>query len=49
MIPITSYQSARPVSYVAATLNLSPACNLTRQPAGVAPIETSHDTAPAGS
>ena len=49
MIPITSYQSAELTSYVAFTLNVSPACSLTRQSVGVAPIATSHETAPAGS
>jgi hypothetical protein len=49
MIPITSYQSARLLSYVAWTLSVSPGCMVTRQCAGVALIATSQETAPAGS
>lgn len=49
MIAITSYHEARDVSYVPDTLRTSPFLTATRQLGGVTPIETSHDTAPAGS
>ncbi len=49
MIAIDSYHDARLVSYVPDTLSTSPLRSCTRQPGGATVIETSHDTAPAGS
>src|SRR5919202_2569545 len=48
-IPIDSYQDARLESYVACTESTSPRLTPTHQPGGVVSIETSHETAPAGS
>ena len=48
-IPIDSYHDARDVSYVVEMLSVSPAFTATAQSSGVAVIDTSHDTAPAGS
>src|SRR3954462_15810388 len=47
--PIDSYHAARAVSYVALILSTSPGCTATAQSSRVAVIDTSHDTAPAGS
>src|SRR6266403_2138423 len=49
MMPIDSYHDARCVAYVAWTDSTSPFLTATRQVDGVAPTETSHETAPAGS
>ena len=49
MIPIDSYHEAWRTSYVACTAMMSPFLTATRHFGGVAPMETSHDTAPAGS
>src|SRR5919201_5374530 len=49
MIAIDSYQEARVVSYVPETDRTSPFLTATRQLGGLTPIETSQDTAPAGS
>src|SRR5215831_1528019 len=47
--PIDSYQDARVVSYVALTFRMSPGLTATAQFGRVAVIDTSQDTAPAGS
>src|SRR3954449_6821770 len=49
MMPMTSYHEERLVSYVADTLSLSPLRTAIRQSGLVKVIETSHETAPAGS
>ncbi len=49
MIPITSYQEALLVSYVALTLRTSPCLTAIRQSGRVPAIATSQETAPAGS
>ena len=48
-MPIASYQDAFRVSYVVCTLSVSPAFRSTRQSGLVTVIDTSQDTAPAGS
>src|SRR5436190_22873990 len=49
MMPIDSYQDARLESYVVLIRSMSPSCTCTLQLGGVAVIDTSQLTAPAGS
>src|SRR5688572_5369690 len=49
MMPIDSYHEPFVVLYVAVVVTTSPFLSFTRQLSGVAVIETSHETGPAGS